>query len=326
MFDKGKEQSVSEQGDDRWQRELLDKVVLSSVTENRRSRRWGIFFKSLTFIYLFALLFLLIPDKMPDSSVSSGEHTALIEIKGVISPDADASADNIITALRNAFDDKQTKGVILRINSPGGSPVQAAYVNDEIGRLKALHPDIPVYAVVVDICASGGYYIAAAADKIYADKGSIVGSIGVLINSFGFVGTLEALGVERRLMTAGEHKAILDPFSPTTEYDKKHVQAMLDQLHQQFIKVVKNGRGDRLADDERIFSGLFWSGEEGVKLGLVDALGSSSYVAREVIGVENMVDFTPKKKPWELFAEQLGAGAVQAFAKMGGFSDLFQYR
>ena len=326
MFGRDKESGVSGQGNENWERELLNKVVTSSVTENRRTRRWGIFFKSLTFIYLFTLLVLLVPDKMPDSSISGGEHTALVEVNGVIAPDADASADNIITALRNAFEDEQTKGVILRINSPGGSPVQAGYVNDEIGRLKGLYPDIPVYAVVVDICASGGYYIAVAADKIYADKGSIVGSVGVLINSFGFVDTLEHLGVERRLMTAGEHKAILDPFSPTSEYDKQHVQGMLDQLHQQFIKVVKEGRGDRLADDERLFSGLFWSGEEGVKLGLVDGLASSSYVAREIIGAEHIVNFTPQKQPWELFAEQLGAGAVRSFAKMSGFGDSFQYR
>ena len=326
MFGRDQESSVSGEGREKWEREMLNKVVMSSVTENRRTRRWGIFFKSLTFIYLFALLFILIPDKMPDSAISGGAHAALVEVNGVIAPDADASADNIITALRNAFDDEQTKGVILRINSPGGSPVQAGYVNDEIGRLKALHPDIPVYAVVVDICASGGYYIAVAADKIYVDKGSLVGSIGVLINSFGFVETLERLGIERRLMTAGEHKAILDPFSPTSEYDKQHVQSMLDQLHQQFIKVVQDGRGDRLADDDRLYSGLFWSGEEGIKLGLVDALGSSSYVAREVIGVENIVNFTPEKHPWELFAEQLGAGAVRSFAKMGGFGELFQYR
>ncbi|MCF6283371.1 MAG: S49 family peptidase [Candidatus Polarisedimenticolaceae bacterium] len=327
MFGLGKERDVSGEDKEGWERELLNKVVMSSVTENRRTRRWGIFFKSLTFIYLFTLLAVLVPDKISDvSSASDGTHTALIEINGVIAADAEASADNLITGLRNAFDDAGTKGVILRINSPGGSPVQAGYVNDEINRLKKLHPDIPVYAVVVDICASGGYYIAVAADKIYADKGSIVGSVGVLINSFGFVETLEHLGVERRLMTAGEHKAILDPFSPTSEYDKQHVQGMLDQLHQQFIKVVKDGRGERLADDDRLFSGLFWSGEEGVKLGLVDGLASSSYVAREIIGAENIINFTPKKEPWELFAEQLGAGAVKSFAAMSGFSDLFQYR
>jgi protease-4 len=327
MFGKSKEEKMSEEGKEGWERDLLNKVVMGSLTETRRTRRWGIFFKSLTFIYLFTLLAMVLPDKLSDASTGGGkEHTALIEINGVIAADAQASADNIVTGLRDAFDDEGTKGVILRINSPGGSPVQAGYVNDEINRLKAAHPDIPVYAVVVDVCASGGYYIAVAADKIYADKGSIVGSVGVLINSFGFVDTMERLGVERRLMTAGEHKGILDPFSPASDYDKQHVQGMLDQLHQQFIKVVKDGRGTRLADDDRLFSGLFWSGEEGVKLGLIDGLASSSYVAREIIGVENIVNFTPKKEPWELFAEQLGAGAVKSFAAISGISDSFQYR
>ncbi len=327
MFGNKKDDKLVDEGKEGWERDLLNKVVMGSITETRRARRWGIFFKSLTFIYLFILLAVVLPDKIPDtSSTSGGEHTALIEINGVIAADAEASADNIITGLRDAFNNGGTKGIILRINSPGGSPVQAGYINDEIKRLKVLHPEIPVYAVVVDICASGGYYIAVAADKIYADKGSIVGSVGVLINSFGFVDTMERLGVERRLMTAGEHKAILDPFSPASDYDKQHVQGMLDQLHQQFIKVVKDGRGGRLADDDRLFTGLFWSGEESVKLGLIDGLSSSSRVAREVIGVENIVNFTPKKEPWELFAEQLGAGAVKSFAIISGFSDRFQFR
>jgi len=327
MFGNKKDDKLVDEGKEGWERDLLNKVVMGSITETRRARRWGIFFKSLTFIYLFILLAVVLPDKIPDTaSTSGGEHTALIEINGVIAADAEASADNIITGLRDAFNNGGTKGIILRINSPGGSPVQAGYINDEIKRLKVLHPEIPVYAVVVDICASGGYYIAVAADKIYADKGSIVGSVGVLINSFGFVDTMERLGVERRLMTAGEHKAILDPFSPASDYDKQHVQGMLDQLHQQFIKVVKDGRGGRLADDDRLFTGLFWSGEESVKLGLIDGLSSSSRVAREVIGVENIVNFTPKKEPWELFAEQLGAGAVKSFAIISGFSDRFQFR
>ncbi len=327
MFGNRKEDKLAGEGKEGWERDLLNKVVMGSITETRRARRWGIFFKSLTFIYLFTLLVMVLPDKMSDTASAGGkEHTALIEINGTIAANAEASADNIITGLREAFNDERTKGVILRINSPGGSPVQAGYVNDEIKRLKVLHPDTPVYAVVVDICASGGYYIAVAADKIYADKGSIVGSVGVLINSFGFVDTMERLGVERRLMTAGEHKAILDPFSPASDYDKQHVQGMLDQLHQQFIKVVKEGRGGRLADDDRLFTGLFWSGEESVKLGLIDGLSSSSRVAREIIGAERIINFTPKKEPWELFAEQLGAGAVKSLATMSGFSDRFQFR
>ena len=326
MSDASQDNGPQEQGVNRWERELVNKVVMASVAESRRTRRWGIFFKSLTFIYLFVLLALLIPDEIAEAPTGVSEHTALVEIKGVIAPDAEANADSIITGLRDAFGHKNTKGVILRINSPGGSPVQAGYVNDEIRRLKSEYPDIPVYAVVVDVCASGGYYIAAAADKIYADKGSIVGSIGVLMNGFGFVDTLKTLGVERRLMTAGEHKAIMDPFSPVSEEEKSHVQDILDQLHQQFIKVVREGRGDRLKEDEKIFSGLFWSGEKGIELGLVDALGSSSYVAREVIGAGEIVDFSARKSAWERFAESMGAGAAQVLVKVGGLSELFQFR
>lgn len=326
MSDTAQENGPQEQGANRWERDLVNKVVMASVAESRRTRRWGIFFKSLTFVYLFVLLALLVPDEIAEAPTGVSEHTALVEIKGVIAPDAEANADSIITGLRNAFRHKNTKGVILRINSPGGSPVQAGYVNDEIRRLKSRYPDIPIYAVVVDVCASGGYYIAAATDEIYADKGSIVGSIGVLMNGFGFVDTLKTLGVERRLMTAGEHKAIMDPFSPVSEEEQSHVQGILDQLHQQFIKVVREGRGDRLIQDEKIFSGLFWSGEKGVELGLVDALGSSSYVAREVIGAEEIVDFSARKSAWERFAESMGAGTAQALVKVGGLSELFQFR
>ena len=300
-----------------WERELLNKVVLSSIRENRRARRWGIFFKLLTFIYLFALLILWLPDQFSYTG-SADEHTALIEIKGVIAPGAEASADKIIGGLREAFEDQNTKGVVLRINSPGGSPVQAGYINDEIRRLKKKHPKIPVYAVIVDVCASGGYYIAVAADKIYADKGSIVGSVGVRMDGFGFVDTMKALGVERRLLTAGENKAILDPFSPMRESDKQHVQQILDELHQQFIQVVRQGRGDRLQTSDEIFSGLFWSGEKSVEMGLVDGLGSSSYVARELIGAEEIVDFTPSRDLLDRLASRLGAGGVEALAKIFG--------
>ncbi len=304
-----------------WERDLLDKVVMASLKEQRRSRRWGIFFKTLTFGYLFLILGLFVwSDKLAVSDPTVKEHTALVEVKGVISSDSKASADKVITGLRNAFEDKKTKGVILRMNTPGGSPVQSRYINQEITRLKEKYPDIPVYAVVVDMCASGGYYIAAAADKIYADKGSAVGSIGVLINGFGFVDGMQKLGVERRLLTAGENKGILDPFSPLQESDKEHIQGMLSQLHQQFIDTVKEGRGDRLKSDEHpeIFSGLFWSGEEAKKLGLVDEFGSSSYVAREVIGVEEIVDFTVKEKYWDRFAERLGAGAASTLTRVTG--------
>ncbi|MET0065273.1 MAG: signal peptide peptidase SppA [Candidatus Thiodiazotropha sp.] len=303
---------------------MLNRMVMATVAENRRSRRWGIFFKLLTFGYLFLVLGMFLwSDQWRDTQVSTQDHTALINVEGLISSETKASADKVVTALRKAFEDKKTKGVILRMNTPGGSPVQSRYINREIGRLKEKYPDIPVYAVVSDICASGGYYIAAAADKIYADEGSLVGSIGVLINGFGFVEGMKELGIERRLLTAGDHKAMLDPFSPVREADREHVQVMLDQLHQQFISVVKEGRGDRLQDERHpeIFSGMFWSGEEAKKLGLVDEFGSSSYVAREVIGVEEIVDFTQKEDVWERVARNLGAGAAQALLSVGGLSE-----
>ncbi|MEN8178934.1 MAG: signal peptide peptidase SppA [Pseudomonadota bacterium] len=319
----------SNSGPRKWERELLDKMVMASVVENRRSRRWGIFFKFLTFAYLFLLLAMLIwSDEWDVTQATLKEHTALVEVDGIIAPDSKASADKIVTGLRDAFKDKKTKAVILRLNTPGGSPVQSRYINEEITRLKKKHPKIPVYAVVVDMCASGGYYIAAAADKIYADQGSIVGSIGVLMNGFGFVEGMQNLGVERRLMTAGENKGIMDPFSPISEDDRAHLQSMLDQLHAQFIAKVKEGRGERLKVNEypEVFSGLFWSGEEAKEIGLIDAFGSSSYVAREVVGVEDIVDFTPEEDVWERFAERVGAGAAQAMARISGFGDSFQLR
>ncbi len=303
----------------KWEREQLEKLVNSSLNEHRRTRRWGIFFKFLTFAYLFVLLALVVPDKFSSAvPVKNGGHTALIEVEGVIAAGEPAGADSVITGLRAAFEDENTKGVVLRINSPGGSPVQSAYINDEITRLKKKYADIPVYAVIVDVCASGGYYIAAAADEIYADKGSIVGSIGVLMNGFGFEQAMSNLGVERRLLTAGEHKGIMDPFSPLKEDEKEHIQGMLNQLHQQFIDTVKRGRGDRLKDDPKLFSGLFWSGEESLKLGLVDGLGSSSYVAREIIGAEEIVDFTPAKDLFEKLAQRVGAGMADTLTRMSG--------
>jgi protease-4 len=305
----------------RWERDLLNRMVMATVAENRRSRRWGIFFKLLTFGYLFVLLGVFLwGDKLQLAKTAAQTHTALVEVKGLISSETKASADNIVTGLRNAFEDKKTKGVILRMNTPGGSPVQSRYINREIRRLREKYPKIPVYAVVADICASGGYYIAVAADKIYADEGSLVGSIGVLINGFGFVEGMRDLGIERRLLTAGENKGFLDPFSPLKASDREHVQRMLDELHAQFIDTVKEGRGDRLkvADYPQLFSGLFWSGEEAKEMGLVDEFGSSSYVAREVIGAEEIVDFTPKEEVWERLARNIGAGAAEVLATVSG--------
>ncbi|MBE9568300.1 MAG: S49 family peptidase, partial [Proteobacteria bacterium] len=264
-----------------WERKTITQLAEASLKEQRRSRRWGIFFKLLTFIYIGAVIFMFGNADISNVEIHE-KHTALVELNGVIADNEEASADNIVTALRDAFDNKNTAGIILRINSPGGSPVQSGYIYDEIIRLREENPDTPLYAVVTDICASGGYYIAAAADKIYADKASIVGSIGVRMDNFGFVDAMEKLGVERRTLTAGENKALLDPFLPENEKTKAHMQNMLGEIHQQFIESVKKGRGDRLDTSvEGLFSGLIWTGEGAVKIGLIDELASSSYVARE---------------------------------------------
>ena len=301
-------------GEQPWEREVLSRLAFASIREQRSARRWGIFFKFLFFGYLVVLLLIYLPSDIM-SATGAGKHTALVEVSGVIAEDSEASADRIVSSLRSAFKDEMTAGVIVRINSPGGSPVQAGYINDEIQRLRKQYPNIPIHAVVTDVCASGGYYVAAAADRIYADKSSVIGSIGVLMNGFGFVGTMDKLGIERRLLTAGEHKGLLDPFSPTQADEVQHIQDLLDELHAQFIEVVKQGRGERLNREEKdLFSGLVWSGERSVELGLIDALGSSSYVAREVIGAEDIVDFTAERDYLERLAERLGMGLARVLA------------
>ena len=286
---------------------LLESTLNASLQEQRRSRRWGIFFKLLTFTYLFVALALLSPLGQLGSSAAVGPHTAVIEVRGVIADQEEASADNLVGALREAFEDENTKGIVLRINSPGGSPVQSGYVYDEIKRLRALHPDVKVYAVITDIGASGAYYIASAADEIYADKASLVGSIGVTAAGFGFVGTMDKLGVERRTYTAGEHKAFLDPFQPEKPDERAFWQQVLNTTHEQFIRSVREGRGDRLKETPDMFSGLVWSGEQALGLGLVDGLASTSAVARDVIGAEDLVDFTRQESPLQRFTRQLGA-------------------
>ena len=297
-----------------WEREVVTQLAESSLREQRRARRWGIFFKALTFAYIGGILFMFGDASLTKVNISE-KHTALIELNGVIADNELASADNIVTALRDAFDNENSAGVILRINSPGGSPVQSGYIYDEILRLREDNPDTPLYAVVTDICASGGYYIASAADKIYADKASIVGSIGVRMDNFGFVDAIDKLGIERRTLTAGENKALLDPFLPENEKAKSHMQTMLTEIHQQFIDAVKQGRGDRLDSSvEGVFSGLIWTGEAAVNIGLVDELASSSHVAREVIGEETIVDYTLKEDLLERFAERLGSTVAQVIS------------
>lgn len=303
-------ESPGSSGDKSWERDLIERLALNALTEQRRARRWNVFFKLLLFCYLFVLLFIYLSEGWEESPMSTENHTALVEIEGVIGSDKKASADNVITGLRAAFKDKKTRAVILRINSPGGSPVQAGYINDEIFRLRNLHPEIKVYAVITDICASGGYYIASAAHQIYADKASLVGSIGVVMDGFGFVQALEKLGIERRIWTAGEHKGFLDPFSPLKAEDVTHIQGVLNEVHQQFIDIVRKGRGDRLKNGSTPFTGLVWTGEQGLELGLVDALGSSSYVAREVIGIERIVNFTRRESFLDRFAKRLGTAAA----------------
>lgn len=315
--------SENQQQSEQWERELLSRLAFASLNEQRRARRWSIFFKILLAVYLLVLLVLASPDL---TSIFSDEqadlfsekgHTALVELTGIISNEADANADTVVTGLRRAFKHENTKGVILRINSPGGSPVQSGYINDEMMRLREKYPDIPLYVVITDICASGGYYIAAAGQEIYADKASVIGSIGVIMSGgFGFVEAIEKLGVERRIYAAGESKAFLDPFSPEKPEDVQHIKNVLSNVHQQFIDVVKQGRGDRLkAEDTKLFSGLVWTGEQAVELGLIDGLGSSSYVAREKIGAEKLVDFTSKPDYLDRFAERFGVSVATHIAK-----------
>lgn len=308
-------------GDDKSWR-LLEKAVLAGVQEQRRARRWGIFFKLLTFLYLFGALLMFSPLFDLQKTAARGEtHTALVEVRGMIADSEAASADNIVSSLRAAFEDPKTKGVVLRINSPGGSPVQSGYIYDEIRRLRGEHPDTKVYAVITDLGASGAYYIASAADEIYADKASLVGSIGVTAASFGFVDLMGKLGVERRVYTSGEHKAFLDPFQPQKDDETRFWQGVLDTTHRQFIESVKKGRGDRLKVDghPELFSGLVWSGEQALELGLVDKLGSTSYVAREVIGAKEIVDYTKQDTPFDRFAKRLGASMAEQLAMWMGF-------
>jgi protease IV len=294
-----------------WERSVLEKLASSALAEQRRARYWGIFFKSLTFLYLFIVLFIAAGWFGAREMAPPGKHTALVQLNGVIAGDSSASSEQVNAGLQAAFKDSNTQGVVLRINSPGGSPVQAGEINDEIRRLRAKYPDIPLYAVIEDVCASGGYYVAVAADKIFVNRASLVGSIGVLMDGFGFSGVLDKLGVERRLLTAGDNKGFLDPFSPMQPRQRAHAQSMLNDIHRQFIDVVKKGRGDRLKAEAEIFSGLIWTGERSIELGLADALGGVEYVAREVIKAQTIVDYTSRENIAERFAKRFGAASME---------------
>ena len=298
-----------------WERNVLEKLATDSLDEQKRARKYRTAV-SLLWLAFFFLIFLAVMGWLGGKrgDVSSLEkHTALVELKGVISAESKASADKIISALQAAFKDKNTAGVVLRINSPGGSPVQAGYINDEIKRLRGKYKETPLYVVVQDICASGGYYVAVAGDKIFVDKASLVGSIGVLMDGFGFTGTMEKLGVERRLVTAGANKGFLDPFSPLNPEQQKYAQQMVGEIHQQFISVVKAGRGARLKETADTFSGLIWSGEKSVQLGLADGFGSLDSVARDVVKAEQIVDYTAEDSFSEQLARRFGTTAAESF-------------
>lgn len=301
-----------------WERKLLEKLAQDSLVEQRRKRRWSIFFKLLTFAYVGFFFYLLSDFGGPAEKVDGKKHTAVVNLQGVIRDKGEASAEHIIEGLTNAFEDKNTVGVVLRVNSPGGSPVQAGMIHDEIRRLRAKYPKIPLYVVVADMCASGGYYVAAAADAIYVDKASIVGSIGVLMDGFGFTGSMEKLGVERRLLTAGENKGFLDPFSPQQPQQMEHAKSMLQEIHKQFIDVVRKGRGKRLKETPDMFSGLMWTGAKSVELGLADGFGTVDSLARDVIKAENVQDFSVKQNFADRLAKQFGTEAAESAAEALG--------
>src|SRR5437762_13335948 len=293
--------------EENWERGVIERLATEGLREQKRARRWGIFFKLLTFTFLFATLLVTIGAISESTHTCLDKCTALVELRGELDADSPASAENITSGLQAAFKNKGTQGVVLKINSPGGSPVQAGEINDEIRRLRGKYPDTPIYAVVEEVCASGAYYVAVAADKIYVDKASLVGSIGVIMDGFGFVGTLDKLGIERRALTAGDNKTFLDPFLPLTARQNEYAQQMLADIHQQFIAVVRSGRGSRIKDSPELFSGLLWNGRRSRELGLTDALGSVRSVARDVVKAEDIVDFTVQENVAERVARKFGA-------------------
>lgn len=308
--------------EENWARESLERIALAGLKEQRHQRRWGIFFKLLGFAYLGVFLYVLASSEM-DGLADGQPHTALVQVNGVIRAKGTASAEHIIAALQAAVAAKGTRGVILAINSPGGSPVQAGLIHDEVRRLRALHPQVPIYAVVEDSCLSGGYYVAAATDHIYVNQASVIGSIGVLMDGFGFTGTMDKLGVERRLLSAGDSKGFLDPFLAENPAHKAHAEQMLHDVHQQFIEAVRQGRGECLkqaaepASDDELFNGLMWSGARSIKLGIADELGSVETVARDVIRAEDIRDYTVRPNLAERFSAQLGAGFAEELVEHG---------
>lgn len=300
--------------EDNWERRVLERLATDGLREQRRARRWSIFFKLLTFAVVFIILFTVVGVWTGGERLCLDKCTAMIEIQGELDANARASADNVIAGLQSAFKNKGTQGVVLKINSPGGSPVQAGEINDEIRRLRRKYPDTPIYAVVEEVCASGAYYVAVATDKIYVDKASLVGSIGVIMDGFGFAGALDKLGIERRALTAGDNKAFLDPFLPLSAKQKEYAQQMLGDIHQQFIAAVRAGRGTRIKDSPELYSGLVWNGTRSIELGLTDALGSVRSVARDVVKAEDIVDFTVQENVAERVARKFGAALGRSAA------------
>lgn len=299
-----------------WEREALSRLATAALAEQRRSRRWGILFKSLVLLYAFVVLFLFlnVEPLLGERDDAAGPHVALVDIDGLIMKGGDADADRVATGLRRAFEHADTEAVVLRINSPGGSPVQAGMIYDEINRLRERHPDTPVYAVAGDIMASGGYYIAAAADDIYVNRASVVGSIGVIFGGFGFDEAIERLGIERRVYASDENKALLDPFLPENERHVEHMRGLIAEIHGQFIEAVRSGRGDRLAGDEdELFSGLVWTGVGAVERGLADDMASTGQVARDIVGIDNIREFTAQRPFIERLTERMGAGLATGF-------------
>jgi protease IV len=301
--------------DGTWERDLVTKLASAALREQRRARLWGIFFKLLTFAYITFILLSVIDWRGRADMAGGKKHTAMVELNGLIAPGTDASAEKITASLQAAFKDKNTQGVVLRINSPGGSPVQSQTIYEEMKRLKKKYPEIPLYAVVEDVCASGGYFVAVGADRIYVSKTSIVGSIGVLMNGFGFTGLMDKLGIDRRLITAGENKGMLDPFSPVQAKDVEHAKKLVNDIHQQFIATVREGRGKRLKETPDMFSGLIWTGQMSIDLGLTDGIGTLDSVARDVIKAEDIVDFSQKEGIAEKFARRFGASAANTMVE-----------
>jgi protease-4 len=311
---------MTDPGTPEWERIALERVALQAIQEQRRARQWNALFKLLWFTFAFLVLAAMLGwigrgESEPGSRTTLGKHTAVVDVEGVISAEDKASAERLIKGLNRAFKDANTAGVVVRINSPGGSPVQAGQVNDEIRRLRAKYPSIPLHAVVEDVCASGGYYIAVAADKIYVDKASIVGSIGVIAGGFGFVGAIEKLGIERRVYKSGDNKDFLDAFQPERAEERARMQALLKEVHEQFVKVVRDGRGKRLNETPEMFQGFFWTGEKSIELGLADAIGSTEFVAREVFQAEKLVNYTLEENYFEALSKRLGAALGETFVR-----------